>query len=91
MKLCIWRIQAINQTKIRYILIADKTYKITDINFADLTIEAYETNMNAGDIPESEIFMVNELSGFGIKLHNQRGKAEVVDYGEWVKIHGSKD
>lgn len=56
-------------------LIRDKIYKITDINFAGLTIEAYETNMNAGVIPESEIFMVNELSEFRIKLHNPRGKA----------------
>lgn len=38
--------------------------------------------MNAGDIPESKIFMINELSEFRIKLHNQRGKAEVIDYGE---------
>lgn len=47
--------------------------------------------MNAGDVPESETFMFHELGEFRIKLHNQRGKAEVVDYGEWVKIHGSKD
>lgn len=47
--------------------------------------------MNAGDIPESEIFMVNELSGFGIKLHNQRGKAEVIGYEEWINNHGLKD
>ena len=47
--------------------------------------------MNAGDIPESEIFMVNELSEFRIKLHNQRGKAEAVNYGEWVKNYGLKD
>lgn len=63
-------------------IIADKIYKITDINFTDLTMEAYETNMNAGDIPESEIFLLDELSEFRIKLHNQRGKAEVIDYGK---------
>lgn len=54
-------------------------------------MEAYETNMNAGDIPESEIFILNELSEFRIKLHNQRGKTEVIDYGEWIKNHGLKD
>lgn len=54
-------------------------------------MEAYETNMDADDIPESEIFMINELSEFRIKLHNQRGKAEVIDYGEWIKNHGLKE
>ncbi len=49
-------------------------------------MEAYETNMNAGDIPESEIFLLDELSEFRIKLHNQRGKAEIIDYREWIKI-----
>lgn len=54
-------------------------------------IEAFETNMNAGDIPESEIFTLKELSEFRIRLHNQRGKAEVVNYGEWIKNHGLMD
>lgn len=47
--------------------------------------------MNADDIPDSEIFMLNELSEFRIKLHNQRGKVEAIDYGKWVKNHGLMD
>ncbi len=38
--------------------------------------------MNADDISESEIFMLDELNEFRIKLHNQRGKAEVIGYEE---------
>ncbi len=49
-------------------------------------MEAYETNMNAGDIPESEIFLLDELSEFRIKLHNQKRKTEIIDYREWIKI-----
>lgn len=47
--------------------------------------------MNADDIPDSEIFMLGELSEFRIKLHSQRRKAEVINYGKWVKNHGLKD
>lgn len=47
--------------------------------------------MNDGDIPESEIFLLDELSEFRIKLYNQREKAEVIDYGEWIKNHGLKE
>lgn len=47
--------------------------------------------MNADDISESEIFMLDELKEFRIKLHNQRRKAEVIDYAKWMKNHGLKD
>lgn len=42
--------------------------------------------MDTDDIPDSEIFMLNELSEFRIRLYNQKRKTEIIDYKEWIKI-----
>lgn len=66
-------------------IIADKIYKITGLNFADLTIEAVGTNLIVTDVPENEVFPIEELSEFDIKLHNGQGiGADVTDFEEWV-------
>lgn len=41
--------------------------------------------MNVNDIPESEIFIINELSEFRINLHNEHGIGDVVsDFTDWM-------
>lgn len=60
-----------NISEIKYISVSDtKIYKVTDIDFRDLTIEAIETDLSIADVPESELFPVEELSEFRVRLIN---------------------
>lgn len=86
MKIALRRIPAINDTKIKYLSVADtKIYKVTNIDFHDLTIEAIETDLAISDVPESEVFPVEEFGEFRIRLCNGSGIGEIVDFAEWVK------
>lgn len=64
------RIQTINNTKIQYLSVADKIYKVKDIDFCNLTIEASETDLSIKDVPENEVFLVEEFGEFRIRLCN---------------------
>ena len=65
------RTQAINNTDIQYLSVTDsKIYKVTNIDFRNLTIEAVETNLSIVDIPESEVFTVEEFGEFRVRLCN---------------------
>ena len=65
------RKQAINNTKIQYISVADtKIYKVTDINFRNLTIKASETDLSIDDVPENEVFPIEEFGEFRVRLIN---------------------
>ena len=65
------RTQTINNTKIKYLSVADtKIYKVTDIDFHNLTIEATETNLSIADVPENEVFPVEEFGEFRVRLIN---------------------
>lgn len=60
-----------NNTKIKYFSVADiKLYKVKDIDFCNLTIEATETDLSIADVPENEVFPVEEFGEFRIKLIN---------------------
>lgn len=84
------RTQAINDTKIKYLSVADtKVYKVTDINFRNLTIKASETDLSIADVHESELFPVEEFGEFRVRMcngGNSGGKGEIVDFAEWVKM-----
>ena len=66
------RAQTINDTKIQHLLVADsKIYKVNTIDFHNLTIEANKTDLTIADVPESEVFPVEELFGeFRVRLVN---------------------
>lgn len=64
-----------------------KIYKVTNIDFWNLTIEADETDITITDIPENEIFPIGGFSEFKIKLHNAGGMGEIIDFAEWVKTN----
>ena len=65
------RMQTINDTKIQYLSVADsKIYKVKNIDFCDLKIEAIQTDLSLADIPDSEVFPVEELREFRIRLCN---------------------
>lgn len=79
-------------SKIKYISVADtKIYKVTDIDFRNLTIEAIEADISIVDVLESEVFPVEELREFRIRLCNGNGMGEVIDFGEWVKKNRKND
>ena len=80
-----------NISKIKYILILDKIYKVTSINWQHLTLEAKGTELCVGDVPESELWGVSELEEFKIRLVNNGCKADVIDMAEWRKGHGMRE
>lgn len=80
------RIQVINNTKIKYLSVADtKIYKVTNIDFCNLTIEAKQTDLNIGDVPESELWDISYFEDFRVRLVNGSGKAEIIDMEEWLE------
>lgn len=64
-----------------------KIYKVTDISFSDLTIEATRTDLSIVDIPENEVFTIDEFREFWIRLINRDGSGmgTVVDSSERIK------
>ena len=86
------RIQAINDTKIKYISVADtKIYKVTDIDFHNLAIGAIETDLSIADVPENEVLPVEEFGEFRVRLCNGCGMGEIIDFAEWVKRNRRDD
>ncbi|MBD5548108.1 MAG: hypothetical protein HDQ97_12025 [Lachnospiraceae bacterium] len=51
-----------------------------------MTIEAAETDLSIEDVPENEVFPVEEFGEFRIRLCNGDGMGEIVDFAEWVKM-----
>ena len=81
------RTQAINNTKIQYLSLAGKIYKVTNIDLCNQTIEATRIDLSVADIPESEVFPVEEFGEFRIKLINCGDKKSDVKYWEYAIKH----
>ena len=63
-----------NISKIQYLsATGTKIYKVTDIDFHNLIIEATETDLSIADVPESEVFPIEEFGEFRIRLINGGG------------------
>lgn len=60
-------------TKIKFILVADKIYKVTRTDFNNLIIEASETDLVAADIPADELFYLMDFKEFRVRLRNWKG------------------
>jgi hypothetical protein len=75
-----------NISKIQYLSAAGtKIYKVTNIDFINLTIEATETGLINADIPENELFPIEELGEFRVRLCNDGRMGAIVDFVEWIK------
>lgn len=48
-----------------------------------MTIEAVETDMMVGDVPADEVWDIEEFKNYKIKLINNGGQAEIVDFENW--------
>lgn len=77
------RILKINETRIKYIRVADKLYEIEKISFYYFTVSAKETDKTISDVPAEEIFDITDFKDFKITLRNWHGN--VVDFMEYVK------
>lgn len=64
------RTQIINDTKIQYLSVADKIYKVTKIDFYNQIIEATRTDLFIADVPENEVSPIEELREYRIRLIN---------------------
>lgn len=71
------------ETKIQYLSVENKIYKVTDINFADLTLEASLTDLLVSDIPSEQLFDVMDFREFMVRLRSWQGK--IVDFTEFVR------
>lgn len=64
-------------------MVENKIYKVTDINFADLTLEANVTDMLVSDVPSEQLFDLMDFREFRVRLRNWQGK--IVDFAEFVR------
>lgn len=48
-----------------------------------MTIEATEIDLTVDDVPECEVWDLAEFKNYKVKLINNGGKAEIVDFGEF--------
>lgn len=71
-------------TRIKYLLVVDKIYEVTSINWLHFALEARETDLNVGDVPDSEVFPLEDFSDFKVRLVNG-GVAKIIDFEEYVK------
>lgn len=74
-----------NNTKIKYLNVENKIYQITDISFFHMTIEAVETNLAVDDVPGDELWSIEEFRRYKVKLINNGGMGEIVDFEEFRK------
>lgn len=81
-----------NGIKILYLSVADtKIYKVTDIDFCSLIIEAKETDLNIDDVPESELWDISYFEDFRVRLVNWKGEAKIIDMEEWLEENKEKN
>ena len=65
------RTQVINDTKIQYLSVADtKIYRVTNIDFRNLAIEAIQADLSIEDVPQNEVFPIEEFGEFRVRLTN---------------------
>ena len=85
-KLYIKRIEVIiitdNITQIKYIKVIDKLYRVTKISFMDMSIHAVEITSASG-ILQNTVFGLEELREFRIRLVNNDGAADIIEFRAW--------
>lgn len=71
------------RTKIEFLLVPDKLYRVTDIDFAEMRLEASECDLTAALVPEETVFRLEDFKDFLVILRNYQGL--VVNFADYVK------
>lgn len=74
----------------KYIAVANKLYEITRISFYYMMVEAVETNLAMDDVPESEVWDIWEFEYYKVKLINNNGQADFIDFEYWKEKYDIK-
>lgn len=53
-----------------------------------MAVEAVQTDLAVNDVPENEVWDISEFRDYKVKLVNNGGKAEIVDFDNYKKGHG---
>lgn len=64
-------------------MVVDKIYEVLSINWLHFALEARETDLKVGDVPEDEVFSIEDFSEFKVRLDNGSGVAKIIDFEEW--------
>lgn len=64
----------------------DKLYQINHISFFYMTMEASETDLSIVDVPENEVWSIDAFKNYNVKLINNGGQAEVIDFSKYRNI-----
>ena len=73
--------------RIEVITITDnitQIYRVTDISFTDMSIHAVETT-SATSVLRSTVFNLEELREFRIRLVNNSGAADIIEFRAWKR------
>lgn len=73
-----------NITQIKYIKVADRLYRVTKISFTDMSIYAVEIT-SATSVLRSTVFNLEELKEFRIRLVNNGGAADIIEFRAWKR------
>ena len=69
-------------------MVVDKIYKVTSINWLHFALEARETDLRVADVPESEVYPIEDFTEFKVRLVNGSGVAKIIDFEEWKQRRG---
>ena len=75
-------------SKIKYINLLNKIYRVTHISFFTMELVAEETTLTAAIVPEDEVFDVLDYNNLKVTLVDLDGRAEVIDLKELSRIAG---
>ncbi len=65
--------------------VENQIYEIKKVSFFYMEIEAEQTNLTVDDVPEDEMWDLEEFKRYKVKLINGSGKAEIVDFEKFKK------
>lgn len=75
-----------NDTKIQYLKVGNKIYKVTSLYWQNTCLEAKETDLTAADVEENKLWDISYFEDFHIRLINWKGEAEIVDFADGLKV-----
>lgn len=69
-------------SKIKYINLSNKIYRVIHISFFIMELVAEETTLTAATVPEDEVFDMMDYPGLKVTLIDMDGQSEEIDLKE---------